>query len=111
MFRKSINITQQTVDNAVSYWFTLPLFAGLPWAWLMLVFTDNALWYWFTLSFFAGLPWVLLIIVCHNFIERNSPKNLRWCSSGFLRLLQTQAEPHGFFWIELPLLVCEWCLS
>ncbi len=28
MFEKDINITQQTVGNAVWYWFALPLFAG-----------------------------------------------------------------------------------
>jgi hypothetical protein len=28
MFGKGMNITQQTVDDAVWYWFALPLFAG-----------------------------------------------------------------------------------
>ena len=29
MFGKGINITQQTKNDAMWYWFTLPLFAGL----------------------------------------------------------------------------------
>ena len=42
MFGKVINIAQQTVDYAVWYWFALPLFAGLCWVLLMLIFTDDA---------------------------------------------------------------------
>ena len=42
MFEKVMNITQQTTDDIVWHWFTLPLFAGLHWALLMLVFTDDA---------------------------------------------------------------------
>ena len=60
MFGKGININQQTVDNAVWYWHTLPLFACLHWALLRLAFVgdddDNdddvdvdVVWYWFTL--------------------------------------------------------------
>ena len=36
MFGKGININQQTVDNAVWYWHTLPLFACHNWAMLRL---------------------------------------------------------------------------
>jgi hypothetical protein len=51
------------VDYAVWYWFTLPLFAGLCWALLMLVFAaaDS-----------------LLIIICHEFIEGKVPNNFWW---------------------------------
>ncbi|KRX31755.1 hypothetical protein T09_13809 [Trichinella sp. T9] len=45
-----------TVDDAVWYWFTLPLFAGLHWALLTLVFTDDAVAL-VCLAFFAN-PWL-----------------------------------------------------
>ena len=41
MFGKGININQQTVDNAVWYWHTLPLFACLHWALLRLAFVGD----------------------------------------------------------------------
>ena len=54
MLWKDINITQQTVNAVVLYWFTFPPISGLHWALLTLVFTDNTVGYWFVLSFFAG---------------------------------------------------------
>ena len=42
MFGKDISITQQTVDDAV--WPALPLFAGLRWALLTLVFAMALVW-------------------------------------------------------------------
>jgi hypothetical protein len=53
MFGKDINITQNTVDHAVRYWYALTLFAGLHWDLLMLVSSDDTVWYWFTLPLFA----------------------------------------------------------
>jgi hypothetical protein len=41
MFGKNINITQQTVDDAVLYQITLLLFVGPHWAFLTLVFSDD----------------------------------------------------------------------
>jgi hypothetical protein len=41
MFRRGINTIQQTVNDAVWYWFTLALFAGHHWALLKLVLTDD----------------------------------------------------------------------
>ena len=57
MSGKGISITQQTVDNALRYWYSLPFFAGHCWALLMLVFTNSTVWYWFTLLFFADHCW------------------------------------------------------
>jgi hypothetical protein len=34
----------------------------------------------------------LLAIVCHDFIERNAPKNFRWYSESILPLPWTQAD-------------------
>ena len=85
IFGKGINITQQTVNDTVRRWFALPLFAGLLWALLMLVFTDYAVWHWFT------LPSSLIIVGC-DFIERNAPKDF---SSSFLPLLELRLI--GFF--------------
>ena len=50
-FGKDISITQQTVDEAVCYWY---IFAGHGCALLPLVFADDAVWYWFASPFFAG---------------------------------------------------------
>lgn len=40
IFGKGVSITQHTVDDAMAlgYW---PLFVGLPWALLMMVFDDD----------------------------------------------------------------------
>ena len=59
-----ISITQQTVDEALA----LVRLAGLCWALLMLGHANN------TVSF--ALP-SLLIILCQDFVERNTLKNLR----------------------------------
>jgi hypothetical protein len=54
----------------------------------------------------------LLVIVCHDSIERNTAKQLLVV---FRRLLVGPAgsaqltEPHYFFWIDLSLLIGEWC--
>ena len=58
----------------------LATLSGFYWALLMLIFADNAVWYWFTLP-------SLLIIICHDFVERNAPKNFWWYFRGFLPLL------------------------
>jgi hypothetical protein len=42
LFRKDINIAQQTVNDAGWYWFILPFIAGHHWALLTLVFADDA---------------------------------------------------------------------
>jgi hypothetical protein len=55
----------------------------------------------------------LLVIICHDFIERNSPKKLLVM---FQWLLDTSidsgclAEPGSFFWLKLPFPICQWCL-
>jgi hypothetical protein len=54
MFGNGLNITQQSIDDTVWYWLTLPFIAGHCWSWLMLVFTNAALWYWFTFPLFDG---------------------------------------------------------
>lgn len=77
----SISITKQTMENDVWYWFTLPLFAGLCWALLMLILNDNIVWYWFT---------SLLATICHNFLEKSTPKN--YCSRSFFPLPWTWAD-------------------
>jgi hypothetical protein len=53
LFGMDINIAQQTMSDAVWYWFTLLLFAGHHRVWLILVFADSAVWYWFSLPLFA----------------------------------------------------------
>jgi hypothetical protein len=70
----------------------------------------------------------LLIIIYSDFIERNAPKNLWWCSNRLLLLLQTQADWQslavssrsnrccGFVngvckWIKLPLLIYVNCTA
>lgn len=50
MFGKSLNITQQTVNDTVWHWFTLPLFAGLRCALLTLVVTDYIKYFIFSFS-------------------------------------------------------------
>jgi hypothetical protein len=58
-----------------------------------------------------GLPYVdLLSFTWGDFIERNSPKNFSRGSCGFLADSGRVGEPHGFFWIEQPLLIHVWCL-
>ena len=42
------------------------------------------LWHW------LALP--SLLIICHEFVERNEPKNFWCCSGSFFLLLQTQAD-------------------
>lgn len=80
MFGKSINITQQTVDDALA----LVLLAGLRWASLSLVFTDDAI----ILVHFAFLD--DLHLLC--FTEKSAPKNFWWCSGCFLQLWQTHTN-------------------
>jgi hypothetical protein len=82
MLRKNINITPHTCEDA-----------------LVLVHS-------------AMLCWFSLIFTCHNFIERNMPKNISWCSGCCLPPPRTHAdssEPQGFLWVKLLLLVCVWC--
>jgi hypothetical protein len=43
------------------------------------------LWHWFTLA-------SSLNIICHDFIERNAPKDFSWHSGGFMPLSQTRAK-------------------
>ena len=93
-------------DSAQSSGIGLPcdfllVFVGLCWCSSSLV----TLWHWFMLP-------SALTIICHDFIERNAPKNF-WYSSGFLELPQTRVIRRAlwFYWIELPLLICEWCLQ
>ena len=67
MFGKSVSATQQHRRCSG---------IGSPcWSSLM------TLLHWFTLL-------SLLIIACHDFIERNTPKNFSWCSGCFLPLPQ-----------------------
>ena len=50
-------------------------------------------WHWSLLMKMSGIGspcHSLLIIVCHDFIERNAPKNFWWCFSGFLPFPQVQ---------------------
>lgn len=59
------------------------------------------------------LCWSSLIFACHNFTERDEPENFWWYSGCFFLLPWTytdSAEPWGFFWIELLLLIHVWCL-
>lgn len=60
-----------------------------------------------------GTPYhSFLFIVCHNFIEKHTKTPLlvlQWLCDASLDLGQL-AEPCGFFWITLPLLIHEWCL-
>lgn len=80
MFEKGINITQQTVENTVWYWFALPLFADHCFSWLHREKCTKE-----------------LLVLFHQLLAN-------FMAPGQL------AEPHGFFWIKLPLLICEWCL-
>ena len=80
MFEKGINLTQQTVDDAVWYWYALPFYAGHHWALLRLVFTDDAS--------IGSSCHSLLTIVCCDFVKRSAPKNFWW----FLSLPWTQAD-------------------
>ena len=54
------------------------------------------------------------IFACYDSVERHEPKYFSWYSGCFLPLLQTcadSAEPWGFFWIKLMLLlllICVW---
>lgn len=71
------------VRLSVLWWSSLGFAdAGLCWCWSLL-----------TRLYGIGLPChTLLVIVCHDFIERNTPKNLWWRCSGFLPLLWTLAD-------------------
>ena len=66
---------------------------------------DSAVWYWFALPLFANH--------CLSWLGRE--KHIK--DVVFLHLLATSedsgrlAKPQGFFWIKLPLLICEWCLQ
>jgi hypothetical protein len=57
-------------ESNVWYWYTFSFFADPHYTLLRLVFNEDAVWYWFTLPIFAGH--------CHDFIEKNTPKNLWW---------------------------------
>lgn len=48
-----------------------------------------------------------------SWLHKNAPKNFRWYSGSFLLLPWTLVDWESlcFFWIELPLLIREWCLS
>jgi hypothetical protein len=103
MSGKSINAIQQTVDDTVWHWFTLLFFAGHHWALLKLPFSDNTLWYWFVLPLFAGHH-------CCDFIEKNVTKDCLVVFQSPLAVSTGQLEePQGFFYIELLLLIAEWC--
>ena len=67
--------------------------ATLCWSWLG--FPDAGLWGWYS------------CIVCHDFVERNTPKNfwLFWLVLATSVDLWESVEPLGFFWIELLLLI------
>ena len=80
-------------DKAICHWLPLLLFAGLHWALLAV------LWHWFAVP-------SLLNSICHDFVERNIPKQFSWYSSCLLPCPLTQAdwEPRGFFWINLLLI-------
>jgi hypothetical protein len=81
MFGKGINITQQTEHNTVWYWFALPLFADHSLSWLHWKKCTKEL-----LVVFWQLP------------------AASWD-------LGRMVEPHSLSWIELPLLIHEWCLQ
>ena len=86
-FRKSVSITQQTVNIGLA------------------------------LVHLATLCWSSPIFACYDSVERHEPKYFSWYSGCFLPLLQTcadSAEPWGFFWIKLMLLlllICVWCFG
>lgn len=50
--------------------------------------------------------WSILIFTCLDFIERNLPKNFSWLFWVLLWTCTKLVELHGFFWIELLLLIC-----
>lgn len=58
----------------------------------------------------------LLVIVCHDFVEKKTHQRTSGLYSGGFHGLRPMAEPRGFFWIGLPLLICSynsillWCL-
>lgn len=39
-----------------------------------------------------GMPYHSLVIICHDFIQRNAPKNFWWYSDGFLPLPRIRAD-------------------
>jgi len=104
LFGKGINITQQTVADGIgSPCHSVLAVAGLCWCWSSLTMLCD-----------IGSPChSLLIIICLEFIERNATKDVL---VALWRLLAASidsvwlAEPWGFFWIKLPLLICEWWL-
>lgn len=72
-------------------------------------------WHWFSLTTLGGIgtPYhSLLVIVCHDFIEKNTPKNFCWCSSAFLPLQRSWANwtDLWFFQTDLLWLIHKWCL-
>jgi hypothetical protein len=73
------------MDYAVWYWLTLPLFTGHSSALLTLVLANNVV-------DISSPCHSLLVILCPDFVEKNKPKNLWWCSGGFLPLPWTQAN-------------------
>jgi hypothetical protein len=86
------------VDSAVWHWFALPLFAGLHWALLALIFpnTDS-----------------LVLFTDHCLLCLHREKCTKELLMVFQQLLDAStdlgqlAEPCGFFWIDLLLLICE----
>ena len=95
VLRKSINMNPQSVGRGSGI--------GLSCS-STLVFTDDAI----------GLPNTeSFIFACCDFIEKSLPENFLWYSNSFLwlqRTLSDPEEPLGFFWIQLQLLILEWCL-
>lgn len=102
IFEKSINITQQTVDNAFNIGSpcnSLLVFVGLWWCWSLLMTPLR----WFFADF------------CLSWLRRDK------CTKGLLVIFQLllaasvdlcqSAEPCGFFWIEQLLLIHVWCLA
>ena len=82
------------------HWFALPLFAGLHWTLLMLSSSDDALAL-VNLAFLANLhvSWFCRKKCTKEFV-------IFWQ----LYRLTEIGKSHGFFWIKLLLLICEWCL-
>ena len=111
MSGKDINIAQWIVDDTGWYWYALPVFPGHHWAWLTLFFTDSVGCYWFALPFFVGqcLSWL------HREKCTKKTSGGIWAASCHVCRFGSLAdscrvEPCGFFWVDLRLLIREWCL-
>lgn len=89
------------------HWFASPLFDGPHWTLLTLVFTDDSVTL-IHLAFFSDhcLLWLRRQKTQQRISSGNLAVSCCFCTdSGVL------AEPWSFFWIEMPLLICEWCLQ